>query len=103
MCGSARDPPPTHRKNLPDKTVGRAAAKIGSKKCVLTRTHQATQRNFAPESLLESHIGLHLGRKVSRVVDEILRYGIDLNPLCCQFDTHRLYVGQLRTAGGTLT
>ena len=67
-------------------------------KCPGRRAAQPAQRHLALESFLELRQGLHFRGKIRRVLDEILRDGIDLHIVRRHFDADGLDVGQLRSA-----
>ena len=74
-CG----PPATDGKDLTDEAVGSTAAEVSREQRILARGYKPSQRDFPGKTLLKARVGLNLGGKVCRVVDEVLRDGIDLH------------------------
>lgn len=75
----AHHPAAANGKHLPDKATRRLAAKVCSKFSVFPCAYEAPQRNLALQALLKLWIALNFGRKVGRVIDEVLRDCIHLN------------------------
>jgi hypothetical protein len=68
----ARNPPAANREHLTHEAVGSTAAQIRRELRILAGGHQPAQRNLASQPLLEARVFLDLGRRVGRVVDEVL-------------------------------
>ena len=53
--------------------------------------HQTAEWDFPLQSRLKRRVGLDFGGEIGRVVDEILRDGIDLNALGCDLGAELKY------------
>ena len=81
-----RHPAAANRKDLTYKTIGVFTTEIGGELRIFFGAHQAPQRHFAFQALLEAGIGLNIGREIGGIVHEILGDGIDLDVVGRDFD-----------------
>lgn len=98
----ARYPTAAHWKDLADVATGWITAQVSGELCVFSCPDKPSQWYFAFHAFLESRVCLDLRGKIRRVVDEILRNGIDLNVVGRDFDADGLHVGKLSASSRTV-
>jgi hypothetical protein len=91
-------PAATHREHLANDASRRIDDKLGGNLRVLISRHRPAQRHLAHQPLIEGWLGLPLGRKVGRIVDQVLRNGVEPEVLLRRLDPRSTRPVELRAA-----